>query len=199
MTTGSKRLGIRNDRETRSQSALVGAGLTLLVALVAFATMGCGYGLIGRTSNLPEDIQKIFVATLENRTTRQQVDLFLTEAIVNELVTRRRFAVVSSAGAADAVLRGVLTAYIVRPVEFDENSRATRYEFTIRTDMEFKRQGSDEILWAQSQYVFRGDYELEVVEQFEGQGIVLDDEDVTVQLVARDFAQTLVIDLLEGF
>ena len=94
------------------KTLLLRSAMTLAVLLL----VGCGYGLIGRTSNLPEDIDSIFVETLENRTTRQQIKLFLTLAIVIEFVTRRRYDVVSSAAAADAVLSGVLTAYIVRPV-----------------------------------------------------------------------------------
>ena len=78
----------------------------------------------------------------------------------------------------------------------DLNGRATRYEFTIRTNMQFKRQGGDEVLWAQDSYVYRGDFELELDE---GQGTVIDTEDPTIQLVSREFAQTLVIDMLEGF
>ena len=170
--------------------------ITCCLVLIGISLLGCGYGLIGRTSNLPSDINSIFVQTLENQTTRQQINLFLTDAIVQEFVTRRRFAIVSSASAADAVLSGVLTAYIVRPVEFGVDGRATRYEFTIRTNMQFTRQGGDEVLWAQNSYVYRGDFELELDE---GQGTIIDNEDPTIQLVSREFAQTLVIDMLEGF
>jgi len=170
--------------------------LILCLVLIGISILGCGYGLIGRTSNLPSDINTIFVQTLENQTTRQQINLILTDAIVQEFVTRRRFVISSSASTADAILGGVLTAYIVRPVEFNLNGRATRYEFTIRTNMQFKRQGGDEVLWAQDSYVYRGDFELELDE---GQGTVIDTEDPTIQLVAREFAQTLVIDMLEGF
>lgn len=167
-----------------------------ILILGALMLFGCGYGLIGRTSNLPEDIDSIFVETLDNRTTRQQINLFLTQAIVDEFVTRRRYDVVSSAATADAILSGALTAYIVRPVEFGVDGRATRYEFTIRTDMKLTRQGGEEVLWSQDQYVYRGDFELELDE---GQGTVIDNEDPTIQLVSREFAQTLVIDMLEGF
>ncbi len=170
--------------------------LALFFASTACGLIGCGYGLIGRTSNLPDDINSIFVQTLENQTTRQQINLLLTDAIVQEFVTRRRFTIATSAGTADAVLSGVLTAYIVRPVEFDENGRASRYEFTIRTNMRFQRQGSDEILWAQANYVYRGDFELA---EDEAQGTIIDNEDPTIQLVSREFAQTMVIDMLEGF
>lgn len=170
--------------------------LTFCLVLTGISVLGCGYGLIGRTSNLPPDINSIFVQTLENQTTRQQINLFLTDAIVQEFVTRRRFVVAPSASSADAVLSGVLTAYIVRPVEFGPDGRATRYEFTIRTNMRFNRQGGTEVIWARDSYVYRGDFELELDE---GQGTVIDNEDPTIQLVSREFAQTLIIDMLEGF
>jgi len=54
----------------------------LALALVA---AGCGYGLVGRTSNLPEDVQKIFIETLRNESTRAQIDQILTQAITNEV------------------------------------------------------------------------------------------------------------------
>ena len=168
----------------------------LTVFLTAIVVSGCGYGLIGRTSNLPEDIQSIYVEPIENRTTRAQVDLFLTQAIVDELVTRRRFNVVNGASNADAILKGSLTSYIVRPVQFGPDGRATDYQVIIRADMEFKRQGSSEVIWDQPQYLFRDDYELQVGEQ----GSVFDPEDLVFQGdLAQRFAQSLVIDLLEGF
>ena len=176
--------------ELRTSAAL------LLLAGTA-VTLGCGYGLIGRTSNLPEDIQRIYVEPLENRTTRTQVDLFLTQAIVDELVTRRRFQVVQGASSADAVLKGALTSYIVRPVQFGADGRATDYQVTIRADMEFRRQGgSNEIIWDRPQYLFRDDYELDVTTE----GSVFDPEDLVLQGdLAQRFAQSMVIDLLEGF
>ena len=42
-----------------------------IFACLLLCLAGCGYGLIGRTSNLPEDIENIFVEPLRNQTTRQ--------------------------------------------------------------------------------------------------------------------------------
>ena len=155
---------------------------------------GCGYGLSGRTSNLPEDIDNIFVETLQNRTTRSRIELQLTQSVIDELVTRRRYTVVGSKAEADAVLSGAITSFIVRPVQFGADGRATEYEITIRADMDLLRAGSEEVLWGRSDYVFKGDYELELEEN-----AVFGFEDATIDIVGREFAQTLVIDLLEGF
>ncbi|MEJ2084613.1 MAG: LptE family protein [Acidobacteriota bacterium] len=170
--------------------------ISVLVVCAALSQLGCGYGLVGRTSNLPEDIQKIYVDPLENRTTRTQVNLYLTQAIVDELVTRRRFEIVSSASSADAVLQGAVTSYIVRPVQFGPDGRATDYQVIIRCDMEFKRQDGGEVIWDRPQYLFRDDYQLEIGTE----GVVFDPENLLIQGdLAQRFAQTLIIDLLEGF
>lgn len=168
--------------------------LLILLAPVLFGALGCGYGLIGRTSNLPEDVTHIFVATLQNRTTRSRIELQLTQSIIDELVTRRRYTVVKSRPESDAVLSGALTSFIVRPVQFGPDGRATEYEITIRADMDLARTGSEEVLWSQNDYVFKGDYALELEEN-----TVFGFEDATIEIVGRRFAQTLVIDLLEGF
>ncbi len=165
---------------------------TTLVALPLVAA-GCGYGLVGRTSSLPEDIEAIFISPLSNRTLRQQVDQTLTEAINDEFLRRPKFELVNSPLEADAVLSGSLTAFRVKPVLFGaEEGRASEYEIEIVAAMEFKRVGTEEVIWEQPYYQFREQYEFDEAE-------LIDFEETAILDVAQDFAQTLVIDILEGF
>jgi outer membrane lipopolysaccharide assembly protein LptE/RlpB len=169
--------------------------LMLASVLGAAAVMaGCGYGLIGSASTLPDDIESIFVEPLKNRTTRPQIELTMTRAIINELVTRRRFTIATNRDSADAILSGALTSFTVRPVTFDPQGRAEEWQIAIRADMSFARTDNDEVIWEQPLYNFRDNYELDIDE-----ATVFDPEDQTIQIVSVDFAQTLVIDLLEGF
>ena len=164
------------------------------LALMALTLSGCGYGLVGRTSSLPEDIRTVHVATLTNRTTRTQVDQILTSAISNEFVRRQRYEVVASRSTADAVLTGTVLSFRVRPVAFGQGSRASEYEVFIGAQMEFRRTGTDEVLWTQPNYQFRETYEADVSETD-----FFSREDAAIELVAVKFAQSLVIDILEGF
>lgn len=167
--------------------------LPLLAALLA--TAGCGYNLVGRASNVPEDIEAVYVEPLQNRTARSQADQFLTRAIADELVTRRRFAVLSSPGGSDAVISGAVTAFGLTPVAFDEQGRATEYEIVITAAMEFRRAGTEgEVLWQNDRYVFRQNYPVEVDETE-----YIDRGDQALQEAAERFAETMVSDLLEGF
>ena len=161
----------------------------LLVSLV-----GCGYALVGRASNIPEDVQTVYLAPLENETNRGQIEQFLTQSIADELVTRRRFSLASNRREADAVLSGAVTQFRVTPVSFDRDGRADEYEITIVAEMRFQRTGSDEILWEASNYTFRENYEVDTDETS-----FIDREDFALEETSIRFAETMVSDLLEGF
>lgn len=169
------------------------AGGLLVATLIG--SVGCGYSLVGRASNLPADIRRIHVQTLENRTQRSQVEQFLANAIAQELVTRQRFKVAPSAADADAELSGAVTAFNVTPVTFDDQGRATEYEIAITAKMTFRRTGQEgAILWSNDQYVFRQSYAVEV-----SAAGYFDQEDSAIEKASVSFAETMVSDLLEGF
>ncbi len=170
--------------------------LVLLPVLAAIvATSGCGYALVGRATNVPDDVEAVYVEPLQNRTGRSQADQFLTRAIADELVTRRRFTVLSSGEGSDAVISGAVTAFGITPVAFDEEGRAIEYEIVITAAMEFRRAGEEgEILWQNDRYVFRQNYPVEVDETE-----YFDRGDQALQEAAERFAETMVSDLLEGF
>ena len=167
-------------------------GVALLIAAVLLA--GCGYGLVGRTSSLPEDIEDVYVQPLGNRTTRSQVDLLLTQAIGDEFVKRRRFNLISDSRGADAVLSGVVTGFSEQPVTFGGEGRGREYEILITADMQFSRPGAEEPIWQRAGYRFRETYEIDV-----SAADYFDRSDQAIEEVAEKFAEVIVIDLLEGF
>ncbi|MCP3957714.1 MAG: hypothetical protein GY719_07650 [bacterium] len=185
---------------TRPARALANrCGKLSILAVAALALAGCGYNLVGRASNIPEDVRKVYIETLENETTRLQVEQILTGAITDELVTRRRFEVSNDIGDADAILRGKVVSFTVRPLTFDADGLADNFEISITADMRFERQpalGEDEgeVLWSNARYLFREDYPLE-----EADATYFDRENVAIRKTSIRFANTMVTDLLEGF
>jgi len=171
----------------------------LLLACGLLTLSGCGYALVGRGNNLPEDIRQVFVEALENGTQRSQIEQILTQAISDELIIRRRFDLVNSAAEADAVLRGKVVNFKLRPISFDSNGLVDNYEIEIKADMEFARvpaPGEDEgeVIWSNSRYSFRQDYPLQGGGQSD-----FDRETQAIEDTSERFAETLVTDLLEGF
>jgi outer membrane lipopolysaccharide assembly protein LptE/RlpB len=159
------------------------------------ALAGCGYALVGRGSTIPEDVRSVYLAPFENRTQRAELEQFITQAIADELVTRRRFSIQSSPEAAvDAVLSGAVTSFVVTPITFDSAGRATEYEITILAQVSFKRPEAEEAIWANDRYQFRENYEVETdVAGF------FDRENLAIEETAKKFAESVVTDLLEGF
>ena len=161
---------------------------------------GCGYALVGKASNIPDDVQLVFLQPFENRTARAEVEQFLTQAIADELVTRRRFELVSTEAESDAVIRGAVTAFRVAPITFTNDGRAQEYELTIVADVSFRRSlkppGGEEgeVIWANDRYQFKESYEVDSADSD-----FFDRENIAIEDSAERFADTMVTDLLEGF
>jgi len=169
-------------------------GLALALAAAALAAAGCGYTLVGRASNIPDDVRAVFLQPLENATARVQVDQILSRALADELVTRQRFAVLSSAEGADAEIAGSVVGFVVNPVSFDADGRATEYEISITAKMSFRRLAPEQVLWQNDRYTFSQSYQLEASELG-----YQDRETAAITATAKKFAETVITDLLEGF
>lgn len=81
-------------------------GAAALAALVLLAA--CGYST-RRLADLPAGARTIAVRTFENQGFRRDLELRLTQAVVEEIRARSSYAIGSLAGA-DLVLSGVMTA-----------------------------------------------------------------------------------------
>jgi outer membrane lipopolysaccharide assembly protein LptE/RlpB len=166
-----------------------------LVAIIALGITGCGYALVGHASNLPADIKKVYIKPIENRTARQQVDQILTTAIANEMVKRQRFQIISTPDGADAELSGAVTGFGATPVTFDQAGRATSYEIALTASVAFKRVGGDQkVVWQNKAYTYKESYAVDP-----SASTYFDRENEAILSVAKNFSQTMVSDLLEGF
>ena len=176
---------------TARPSASAVAAVLAAVALGA----GCGIHLVGRGAGaLDQRIQTIAVPLFENHTPKDEVEIRLTEAVVEELLRRGRFKVVPEREGADAVLEGSVKAFDSRNVDFDEEGRATRAEIRITAGFVFRNLVADRVEWENPSFVFRQEYDLE------GDPATYSDlEIVAIAAVGRDFAQSVVSTILEGF
>ncbi len=166
-----------------------------MMVLPALMVLGCGYALVGRGSNIPADVERVFLQPLENRTTRAQVEQIINQSIADEIVLRGRFDLTSGEEGSDAVLSGEIIGFRVTPVSFDDQGLAAEYEISISARMEFRRVGGDEeVLWHSDNYIFRETYALE-----DDEVSFFDRENVAIAEVSIIFAKTLLTDLMEGF
>ncbi len=165
------------------------------VLAAALATSACGYRVAGRGSNLPQNLKVIAVPAFENRTTSMGLEQRLTDAVMREFIHRTRYRVVGVEEGADAVLHGTVLAATTVPVLFDPaTGRASAVLATVTLSVEMRDLHTQQVLYANSNYVFRDQYEItgDVNSFFE-------EREPALERLARDFGAALVSAVLENF
>lgn len=167
------------------------AGLLLLALVPA----GCGYHVAGRASRLPASVHTLAIPGFTNQTQTYRIEQMLTAAVVREFITRTHYRIANEAGeSADAILRGAVTKTEVAPVTYDSRTgRASTALVTVNARVSLvDRDGK--VLFEQPNYVFREQYQVsrELSSFFE-------EESPALERLSRDFARTLVSNILEAF
>ena len=119
----------------------------------------------------------------------------MTAAVVREFLSRTKFHVVNQdTGDADAVLHGTVTSAQLSPLTYDsQTGRASSALVTLNMKVSLvDRNGK--VLFENPNYVFREEYQIsrEVSSFFE-------EESPAIDRMSRDFARTLVADILENY
>ncbi|MEE9217653.1 MAG: LptE family protein [Acidobacteriota bacterium] len=167
------------------------ARLGLAAGLVTVAA--CGYHLVGRSGSLPEGVTSVGVPVFENRSRQPEVAQRFTEQVIEELSARSSVRILPGPEGADALLRGVISGYESTPVLLSPEGRARRYEVTVTASVRLEDLRHDRTLWANDQFVFRRQYDVPEDESF------FDQQIVAIETVAREFAESVVTAMLEGF
>jgi len=172
------------------------AGLAAAVLLlIALALSGCGYHVAGKASRLPTNVQTIAIPTFVNQTQQYKIEQMLTKAVVREFITRTRYRVVNQQEPdADATLRGYVTSVQIAPVTFDSKTgRASTVLVVIGMRVSLvDRKGK--AIFENQNYVFREEYQVsqELSSFFQ-------EETPAMQRLSRQFARTLVSNVLEAY
>lgn len=155
--------------------------------------LSCGYGLRGTASYLPSHIKRISIPMFKNLTTRYELDLKLTRAVINEMVARAKVEVLAENAKADAVLVGEIQAFTVNPIAFSGQAAADRYNITVVAKIVFRDLVNQKVLFSNPSFVYVKQYEVPEGSDFESV------ETEAIGKVAEEFARTVVVNILEGF
>ncbi len=170
-------------------SAAMGA---LLVAALAVAA-GCGYRLRGTGSSLPPGIRTVSVPVFRNLTTRYELDVKLTRAVIDELVARGQVSVAADPAAADAVLEGEITGFTANPIGFTGAGQADRYTLTVTAKVTLKERATAKALFTNPAFIYQQEYGVPPGSSFESV------QTEAIDKIAGKFARSLVVSILEGF
>ena len=166
------------------------ASLVLLLLLT-----GCGYALVGRSNFLSANVHTIQVPAFVNRTTRVELEQFVTQSVADEMVARGRLRIVTVPDQADVILRGSIDSFGIFPIAFNQQGFATQYQISITANIALvDHRNEDKVLWKNDQYRFTENYEVNIVSADASA-----QETRAIREIAVRFAETLVTNLLEGF
>jgi len=168
----------------------------MTIALFVVLLTGCGYHTSDHAQvKLPSGINTIAVPIFVNKTQSYRAEQILTEAVVREFTSRSPYKVVTrDDGTADAVLRGTVVSTNIYPLTYDSQT-GRQSSAIVQISLNVKlvdRRGKT--LFENPNYSFREQYQVsrEVTSFF-------DESPPAVDRLSRDFARTLVAEILEGF
>jgi len=167
--------------------------VALLAGLALFLAGRCGYHLRGTGGFLPAHIKTVSVPMFKNLTTRFELDLKLTQSVINELVARGRIEVAADVDRADAVLSGEILTFTVQPMAFSGQATADRYNIVVVARIVLRDRVEKRVLFSNPSYQYIEEYEVPQGSDFESM------ETEALNKVAEKFARSLVIAILEGF
>jgi len=153
----------------------------------------CGYHLRGTGSSLPPHIKKIQVPMFKNKTARFELDVKLTQSVIDELVARGKVEITDDKESADAMLLGEITSFRVNPIAFSGTDTADRYNITIVAQITLRDLVKDQVFFSNPNFVYKKEYEVEEGSDFETV------EAEAIEEISGKFARSLVIMMLEGF
>jgi lipopolysaccharide assembly LptE-like protein len=163
--------------------------------LLCVMTLGCGYHTAGRAVTVPDEVHTIAIPAFVNQTHTYKIEQLLTGAVVQEMITRTHYRIVNQAeDGADATLRGTVLSTATSPLTYDSTTgRASSALVVVSMKVSLTdRQGK--VLFENPAYLFREQYQVsrELNSFFE-------EDSPALERLSREFARTLVSNILEGF
>jgi outer membrane lipopolysaccharide assembly protein LptE/RlpB len=165
-----------------------------VVILTLFST-ACGYHTAGHAVTLPASVQTIAIPAFINQTQTYKIEQKLTAAVVREMVTRTHYRIVNEASdSADATLRGTVVTTSTSPLTYDSQTGRASSALVVVTARVTLTDRQGKILYQNPSYLFREEYQVsrELSSFFE-------EDSPALERLSREFARTLVSNVLEGF
>jgi outer membrane lipopolysaccharide assembly protein LptE/RlpB len=167
----------------------------LLISIALTALTACGYHTLGASTHLPPDVRTLAVPVFSTRTNSNRTESAMTSAVIREFATRTRLRVTPRDNPdADATLHGTILTQTVAPLTYNsQTQQSSSYLVTVVVAVTLKAHDGH-ILYQNNNYVFRQQYQATT-----DLATFLDESPAAVDRLSRDFARSLVADVLESF
>jgi outer membrane lipopolysaccharide assembly protein LptE/RlpB len=166
-----------------------------LALLIPTLLTGCGYHTAGSAAHIPPNVRTLSVPIFATRVQAFHTEMFFTQAVVGELNTRTRYRIVNSDTTdADATLHGTILSQTITPLTYDANSSQTSSYLVAVTARVVLTAHDGTVLYRNDAITFREQYQ-----STQDLSTFIQEGSPAISRMSRDFAQTLVSDMLESF
>ncbi len=166
-----------------------------ILSLTLLIITSCGYHTAGYNVTLPANVQTIAIPAFVNRTQTYKIEQRLTAAVVQEMITRTHYHILNEADdSADATLRGTVISTSTSPLTYDSQTGRASSALVVVTAKVTLTDSHGKVLYENPSYLFREEYQVsrELSSFFE-------EDSPALERLSREFARTLVSNVLEGF
>jgi outer membrane lipopolysaccharide assembly protein LptE/RlpB len=156
---------------------------------------GCGYHTAGSATHIPQNVRTLSVPIFATRVQAYHTEMAFTQAVVSELNTRTRYRILNSdSPGTDATLRGTILSQTITPLTYDANSSQTSSYLVAVTARVTLTAHDGTVLYRNDAITFREQYQ-----STQDLSTFIQEGSPAISRMSRDFAQTVVSDMLESF
>jgi outer membrane lipopolysaccharide assembly protein LptE/RlpB len=166
-----------------------------LAACSVLLAVACGYQVAGTASRLPPDIKTIAIPVFTNKSTRFRIEQKVSAAVTRQFIERTSYRVTPDPAGADAELKGTINSVRSGVLTFDPNTgRATTFQIQVTASVELIDLHSKKVVFSNPHYIYREEYQVS-----QSATALYEESEPALNRLSRDFAHTLVTDIIENF
>jgi outer membrane lipopolysaccharide assembly protein LptE/RlpB len=163
--------------------------------LISTLLTGCGYHTAGSATHIPANVRTLAVPIFSTHVQAYRTEVAFTQAVVRELNTRTKYRVWNSDSPdADATLNGTILAETITPLTYDATTSQTSSYLVAVTARVTLTAHDGTVLYRNNSITFREQYQS--TQDLSG---FIQEDSPAISRMSRDFAQTVVSDMLESF
>ena len=165
--------------------------------LFLFSTLltGCGYHTAGSATHIPTNVRTLAVPIFSTNAQAYRTEMSFTQAVIRELNTRTKYQIINNDSPdADATLHGTILTQTITPLTYDATSSQSSSYLVVVTARVLLTAHDGSVLYRNDAVTFREQYQsTQDVNSFIQEG------SPAISRMSKDFAQTVVSDMLESF
>ena len=169
--------------------------LRLLTLLLVTTLTGCGYHQAGSATHIPANVRILAVPIFATNVQAYRTEMVFTQATIRELNTRTKYQIINKdSDSADATLHGTILTQTVAPLTYDASTGQSSSYLVSITAKVLLTAHDGTVLYRNDSLIYREQYQS--TQDLSG---FIQEDGYAVKRIARDFAQTIVSDMLESF